>query len=75
MGRTKDGACDMVYKPEHVSDLESGAILRAEGSCGNADDTVDLAAGRLLAVHLNDRHAHVASDLRLTPTPPLLPPI
>ena len=25
-GRTKDGACDMVNKPEHVSDLESGVI-------------------------------------------------
>lgn len=47
VGRTKDGACDMVYKPEHVSDLESGAIVRAEVRCGDADDTVDL-AGRVL---------------------------
>ena len=28
VGRTKDGACDMIYKPEHVTDLESGAIDR-----------------------------------------------
>ena len=28
VGRTKDGACDMIYKPEHVTDLESGAIVR-----------------------------------------------
>jgi transposase len=47
VGRTKDGACDMVYKPEHVSDLESGAIVRAEVRCGDAGDTVDL-AGRVL---------------------------
>jgi transposase len=43
VGRTKDGACDMVYKPEHVSDLESGAIVQAEVRCGDAGDTVDLA--------------------------------
>ena len=42
VGRTKDGACDMVYKPEHVSDLESGAIVRAEVRPGDAGDTVDL---------------------------------
>ena len=30
VGRTKDGACDMIYKPEHVTDLESGAIVQAE---------------------------------------------
>jgi transposase len=42
VGRTKDGACDMVYKPEHVSDLESGAIVRAEVRAGDAGDTVDL---------------------------------
>ena len=28
VGRTKDGACDMIYKPEHVTDLESGAMYR-----------------------------------------------
>jgi len=42
VGRTKDGACDMVYKPEHVSDLESGAIVRAEVRTGDAGDSVDL---------------------------------
>ena len=39
VGRTKDGATDMIYKPEHVSDLESGAIIRAEVRPGNAGDT------------------------------------
>ena len=28
VGRTKDGACNMIYKPEHVTDLESGAIVQ-----------------------------------------------
>jgi hypothetical protein len=34
VGRTKDGATDMIYKPEHISDLESGAIVRAEVRLG-----------------------------------------
>ncbi len=39
VGRTKDGARDMIYKPEHVSDLESGALVRAEVRPGDAGDT------------------------------------
>jgi transposase len=39
VGRTKDGATDMIYKPEHISDLESGAIIRAEVRPGDAGDT------------------------------------
>lgn len=42
IGRTKDGATDMIYKPEHVSDLESGAIVRAEVRPGDAGDTQEL---------------------------------
>ena len=38
VGRTKDGATDMTYKPEHVTDLESGAIVRAEVRPGDAAD-------------------------------------
>ncbi len=38
VGRTKDGACDMTYKPEHTVDLESGAIIRAEVRPGDAAD-------------------------------------
>jgi transposase len=38
VGRTKDGACDMIYKPEHVTDLESGAIIQAEVRPGDAAD-------------------------------------
>ena len=29
VGRTKDGACDLIYKPEHVTDLENGAMCRS----------------------------------------------
>jgi transposase-like protein DUF772/DDE family transposase len=38
IGRTKDGATDMTYKPEHVTDLESGAIVRVEVRPGDAAD-------------------------------------
>lgn len=38
VGRTKDGATDMTYKPEHVTDLESGAIVNAEVRAGDAAD-------------------------------------
>jgi transposase len=48
VGRTKDGACDMVYKPEHVSDLESGAIITAEVRCGDAADNDGTLKERLL---------------------------
>jgi transposase len=48
IGRTKDGACDMIYKPEHVVDLESGAIVTAQVRAGDAADS-EGAATRLLA--------------------------
>ncbi len=42
VGRTKDGACDMVYKPEVVTDLETGAIVAAEVLPGDQADTEQL---------------------------------
>ena len=42
IGRTKDGATDMIYKPEHVSDLDSGVIVRAEVRPGDGGDTQEL---------------------------------
>ena len=48
VGRTKDGATDMIYKPEHISDLESGAIVAAQVRPGDAGDSVG-AATRVLA--------------------------
>jgi transposase len=38
VGRTKQGATDMVYKPEHISDLDSGAIVQVEVRSGDAAD-------------------------------------
>jgi transposase len=43
VGRDKHGATDMLYKPEHVTDLESGVIIRAEVRAGDAGDTTELA--------------------------------
>lgn len=52
VGRTKDGACDMIYKPEHIVDLESGAIITAEVRPGDAGDTEDLSERVMGAVEL-----------------------
>jgi transposase len=54
VGVTKHGACDMIYKPEHITDLESGAIVAATVRLGNEGDTKELttrvlAAGATLA--------------------------
>jgi transposase len=42
IGKTKDGATDMIYKPEHVVDLETGAIVAAEVRPGDAADMAQL---------------------------------
>ncbi len=42
MGQTKDGACDMVYKPEAMSDLDTGTIVAAEVLPGDQADTEEL---------------------------------
>ena len=39
IGQTKDGATDMIYKPEHVVDLDTGAILDADILLGDRGDT------------------------------------
>ena len=52
VGRTKDGACDMIYKPEHIVDLESGAIIAGEVRFGDAGDAVDLSTRLIEAVEL-----------------------
>lgn len=48
VGRTKDGACDMVYKPEIIVDLDTGVIVAAEVLSGDAFDAHG-ATDRLLA--------------------------
>lgn len=47
VGKTKDGATDMIYKPEHVVDLDTGAIVQAEMLSGDQADTEDF-SGRVL---------------------------
>jgi transposase len=43
IGRTKDGATDMIYKPESVVDLDTGAIVQAEVRLGSEADHQDMA--------------------------------
>lgn len=38
IGRTKDGATDMIYKPEAVVDLDTGAIVQADVHPGDQAD-------------------------------------
>jgi hypothetical protein len=54
IGPTKAGAIDMIYKPEHTVDLDTGAILQAEVRLGHEADQQDLAAHVLQAqVNIN----------------------
>jgi len=43
IGPTKAGAIDMIYKPEHTVDLDTGVILQAEVRLGHEADQKDLA--------------------------------
>ena len=55
VGRTKDGACDMIYKPEHVTDLQSGATVQAEVLEGDHADTKALSERVTCAVEVVNR--------------------
>ena len=55
VGRTKDGACDMIYKPEHVTDLESGTIVQAEVLEGDHADIEALTERVACAVEVVNR--------------------
>jgi transposase len=50
IGKTKDGATDMVYLPEHTVDLETGTIVQAQVLPGDHRDSEDLSARVLEAV-------------------------
>lgn len=43
IGRTKDGATDMIYKPEAVVDLDTGAIVQAQVHAGDQADHQEMA--------------------------------
>ena len=54
-GRIKDEACDTIYKPEPIVDLESGAIVAAAVRPGDAGDMEDLSGRVLDAVELVEK--------------------
>jgi len=55
VGRSKQGACEMIYKPEHVTDLESGAIIQAEVLPGDHADPEALSERVACAVEVVNR--------------------
>jgi len=56
IGRTKDGATDMIYKPEAVVDLDTGAIVQAEVQSGDHVDHQDMSV-RILEAQQNINEA------------------
>jgi transposase len=50
IGRTKDGATDMVYLPEHTVDLDTGAIVQAQVLAGDHRDSEELSERVIEAV-------------------------
>ncbi len=61
IGRTKDGATDMIYKPQAVVDLDTGAIVQAQVQRGDEADHKDM-GGRILEARQN---IHQACDEKL----------
>ena len=56
IGRTKDGATDMIYKPEAVVDLDTGAIVQAQVHPGDQADHKEMAT-RVLDAQQNINQA------------------
>ena len=56
IGRTKDGATDMIYKPEAVVDLDTGAIVQAQVHPGDQADHHEMAT-RVLEAQQNINQA------------------
>ena len=66
IGPTKAGATDMIYKPEHTVDLDTGAILQAEVRPGHEADARDLGTHILLAqVNINQAQGQEATRLTI----------
>jgi len=51
IGKTKSGATDMLYKPEHVVDLDTGAIVDADILLGDCPDSEDFSE-RLISAQI-----------------------
>ena len=56
IGRTKEGATDMIYKPEAVVDLDTGAIVQAQVQLGDEVDHKDMSV-RILEAQQNINRA------------------
>lgn len=56
IGRTKDGATDMIYKPESVVDLDTGAIAQAQVQLADEADHQDMSV-RILEAQQNINRA------------------
>jgi len=56
IGRTKDGATDMIYKPEAVVDLDTGAIVQAQVHTGDQADHKEMST-RVLEAQQNINEA------------------
>lgn len=56
IGRTKDGATDMIYKPEAVVDLDTGTIVRAQVQLGDESDHKNMSV-RILEAQRNINRA------------------
>jgi hypothetical protein len=66
LGPTKAGAIDMIYKPEHTVDLDTGAILQAEVRLGHEADQKDLALHVLQAqANINQAQDRPADSLTI----------
>ena len=67
IGRTKDGATDMTYKPEAVVDLDTGAIVQAEVHPGDQADHQQMATRVLEAQQtINQATGEQADTLTVT---------
>ena len=67
IGRTKDGATDMIYKPETVVDLDTGAIVQAEVHPGDQADHKEMATRLMEAQQtINQASGEELNTLTLT---------
>lgn len=67
IGRTKDGATDMIYKPEAVVDLDTGAIVQADVHPGDQADHKEMATRVLEAQQtINQASGEKADTLTVT---------
>ncbi len=69
VGQAKDGATDMLYKPENVVDLDTGTIVNAEVRKADEGDTVGLAQRAVSAALLVGaiREATLATEEKPVP--------